>query len=35
MLFTLDGHTARYYVVWITELPPGGRAEISQVTAKG
>src|SRR5438132_815550 len=33
--FTLDGHTAQYYVVWITELPPGGRAEISQVTAKG
>ena len=33
--FTLDGHTAQYYVVWITELPPGGRAEISEVTAKG
>jgi serine/threonine-protein kinase len=32
--FTLDGQTAQYYVVWITELPPGGRAEISEVTAK-
>jgi eukaryotic-like serine/threonine-protein kinase len=32
--FTLAGQTAQYYVVWITELPPGGRAEISEVTAK-
>jgi predicted Ser/Thr protein kinase len=33
--FTLQGRTARYYVVWITQLPPtGGRAEISEVTAK-
>jgi len=32
--FTLDGKTAQYYVVWITQLPPGGRAEISEVTAK-
>ncbi|HEY2208867.1 MAG TPA: protein kinase [Gaiellaceae bacterium] len=32
--FTLDGSTARYYVVWITQLPPDGRAEISEVTAK-
>jgi eukaryotic-like serine/threonine-protein kinase len=32
--FTLDGKTAQYYVVWITELPPGGRAEIGEVTAK-
>jgi eukaryotic-like serine/threonine-protein kinase len=31
--FTLDGHSAAYYVVWITKLPPGGRAEISEVTA--
>jgi hypothetical protein len=30
---TLNGSTARYYVVWITQLPPGGRAEISEVTA--
>jgi hypothetical protein len=32
--FTLEGKTARYYVVWITELPPEGHAEISEVTAK-
>jgi eukaryotic-like serine/threonine-protein kinase len=32
--FTLDGQTAQYYVVWITQLPPSGRAEISEVTAK-
>jgi eukaryotic-like serine/threonine-protein kinase len=32
--FALDGKTARYYVVWITMLPPGGRAEIGEVTAK-
>ena len=31
--FTLDGRTARYYVVWITQLPPSGRAEIGEVTA--
>jgi eukaryotic-like serine/threonine-protein kinase len=32
--FTLDGKTAQYYVVWITQLPPGGHVEISEVTAK-
>jgi eukaryotic-like serine/threonine-protein kinase len=33
--FPLNGATAQYYVVWITQLPPaGGRAEISEVTAK-
>jgi len=32
--FTLSGKTARYYVVWITQLPPTPRAEISEVTAK-
>lgn len=32
--FTLLGKSARYYVVWITKLPPDGRAEISGVTAK-
>jgi eukaryotic-like serine/threonine-protein kinase len=32
--FTLNGQTARYYVVWVTQLPPGLRAEISEVTAK-
>jgi len=31
--FTLDGNAARYYVVWITQLPPGNRAEISEVSA--
>jgi hypothetical protein len=31
--FTLEGKTAQYYVVWITQLPPGNRAEISEVTA--
>ena len=31
--FTLNGATAQYYVVWITMLPPGLRAEISEVTA--
>jgi eukaryotic-like serine/threonine-protein kinase len=32
--FGLQGKTGRYYVVWITELPPGNSAEISEVTAK-
>jgi hypothetical protein len=32
--FTLNGATAQYYVVWITELPPSNHAEISEVTAK-
>jgi hypothetical protein len=32
--FTLNGKTARYYVVWITQLPPGNRAQISEVTAR-
>jgi serine/threonine-protein kinase len=31
--FTLDGKSGQYYVVWITQLPPGLRAEISEVTA--
>ncbi len=31
--FTLRGKTARYYVVWVTRLPPGDRAEISEVKA--
>jgi eukaryotic-like serine/threonine-protein kinase len=31
--FSLDGKTAKYYVVWITQLPPRRRAEISEVTA--
>jgi serine/threonine-protein kinase len=32
--FTLNGRTAQYYVVWITSLPPGGKAEISEVTSR-
>ncbi|HVS85346.1 MAG TPA: protein kinase [Gaiellaceae bacterium] len=32
--FSLNGKEARYYVVWITQLPPGGKAEIAEVTAK-
>jgi serine/threonine-protein kinase len=32
--FQLQGKTGQYYVVWITQLPPGNRAEISEVTAK-
>jgi eukaryotic-like serine/threonine-protein kinase len=30
--FALQGVRARYYVVWITMLPAGGKAEISEVT---
>jgi putative peptidoglycan lipid II flippase len=32
--FTLNGSTAQYYVVWITELPPERYVKISEVTAK-
>jgi eukaryotic-like serine/threonine-protein kinase len=31
--FTLQGRTARYYVVWITMLPPERYVRISEVTA--
>lgn len=31
--FTLNGQTAKYYVVWITQLPPGDSAQISEVKA--
>ena len=31
--FTLDGKTAQYYVVWITQLPAQLYAQISEVTA--
>jgi len=31
--FTLDGKSGQYYVVWITQLPPGNRTQISEVTA--
>ncbi|HET7566453.1 MAG TPA: protein kinase [Gaiellaceae bacterium] len=33
--FDLQGRSGRYWVVWITRLPPGGKAEISEVSAKG
>jgi hypothetical protein len=32
--FTLNGQTAQYYVVWITQLPPQRYAQISEVIAK-
>jgi len=32
--FHLNGATARYYVVWITRLPGGGKAEISEVSSR-
>ena len=32
--FTLNGRTARYYVVWITQLPPQRYVQISEVTGK-
>ena len=31
--FTLDGKTAQYYAVWITQLPPQRSAQISEVKA--
>jgi serine/threonine-protein kinase len=31
--FPLNGKTARYYVVWITTLPPGNSAKIEEVRA--
>ena len=31
--FTLDGKTAQYYAVWITQLPSQLSAQISEVTA--
>jgi hypothetical protein len=31
--FTLDGRTATYYLVWITQ-PPDTRTEISEITAR-
>jgi serine/threonine protein kinase len=33
--FTLDGKSGRYYVVWITQLPPCAVAHVSDVTARG
>ena len=33
--FTLNGKSARYYVLWITNLGPSSSVEIDEVTAKG
>jgi eukaryotic-like serine/threonine-protein kinase len=33
--FSLRGSAARYYMIWITELPSGGFAHMNEVTAKG
>jgi eukaryotic-like serine/threonine-protein kinase len=33
--FKLDGKSSRYYVVWITRLPPGAVAHVNEVTARG
>jgi hypothetical protein len=31
--FELEGDDARYYVVWITTVPPGGSAHVNEVRA--
>jgi serine/threonine protein kinase len=33
--FSLHGAAARYYVMWITDLPPGDSAHVNEVTARG
>jgi len=33
--FSLKGVSARYYVVWITDLGPNSSVELNEVTAKG
>ena len=33
--FPLRGATARYYVVWLTGLPPGRTVHVNEVTARG
>jgi hypothetical protein len=33
--FELDRPSGRYLVVWITQLPPGLRAALNEVTATG
>jgi hypothetical protein len=33
--FTLRGAKARYYVVWLTGLPPGRTVHVNEVTARG
>ncbi|HWB21708.1 MAG TPA: protein kinase [Gaiellaceae bacterium] len=32
--FALRGTKARYYVLWITSLPPGDKADVNEVTAR-
>jgi len=32
--FSVHGPAARYYVIWITQLPSGGVAHVNEVTAK-
>jgi serine/threonine protein kinase len=32
--FSLSGSAARYYVIWITQLPTGGSAHINEVSGK-
>jgi hypothetical protein len=33
--FTLHGTSARYYLVWLTSLPPGSVAHVNEVRAAG
>jgi hypothetical protein len=33
--FALNGTVARYYLVWLTSLPPGDVAHVNEVTARG
>jgi len=33
--FSLNGTTARYYLLWLTSLPPGRTAHVNEVTARG
>jgi hypothetical protein len=33
--FALNGATGRYYVLWITLLPPGAVAHVNEVRAAG
>jgi serine/threonine protein kinase len=33
--FTLNGGSARYYLVWITDLGPNGVVHVNEVTARG
>ena len=32
--FRLNGATSRYFVLWITQLPPGGVAHVNEVRAR-